>query len=65
MPDPIAQAVRAEMERRGITQTKLEAMSGMDQGQISQWFAGKRDPRVSSACKVLAALEMLDRLRAQ
>ena len=37
----LKEAVRSEMKRLGISQTKLAKESGISQARLSQWFAGK------------------------
>lgn len=37
----LKEAVRAEMQRIGMSQTRLAKESGINQARLSQWFAGK------------------------
>ena len=44
------------MQEKGISQTKLAVMSGLRQGQISEWLSGRSIPayyNLKILCKVL------------
>jgi len=48
--------IREEMERRGMKDSTLAFITGIDQGAISRWFTGQRKPSARSRETVERAL---------
>jgi len=53
----LLQEARDAIEERGITQRELAEISGIAQGQISQYLSGKLDPRISTVVSLMLALD--------
>lgn len=67
-PSPIAAAFRRLMTRRGLTIAQVARENDMDPATISNWLAGRRDPRCSQVWKLCerygkseAIIEVFDR----
>lgn len=58
MPDPIANAVAAELKRRGLSIRSLAKLAGTSQPVISRWLAGDRSIRLDTLEAALDQLEM-------
>lgn len=56
--DIIAQAVIAEIQRRGVTVTWVAEISGVHRTAVARWLNGGRDVRTSTATKILEALDL-------
>lgn len=55
-PDPIAAAVRAEIDRRGMSIRAVAAAAGTSQPVVSRWLTGERDIYLSTLASVLDEL---------
>lgn len=55
----IGPTIRAARERLGLTQAQLGERLGWQQGLVSRYEAGKREPSVSVLCRIADALGMV------
>jgi plasmid maintenance system antidote protein VapI len=56
MPDPIAVAILAEIERQDRTKSSVAEAAGVHRALLSEWLAGKRSTTTETASKVMAEL---------
>ena len=54
----IRQIISDEMDRQGVTQTRLQQMTGILQHRISDYLNGKRDVNAETLRKMLEALKL-------
>jgi len=54
----IRQIIRDEMDRRGMTQTRLAELADMTQARISDYLNGVRDVRAETLARMLKALKL-------
>ena len=52
----LARHIRQVRAERGLTQSRLAELAGIDQGDLSRIEAGDRDPRWSTIVRISAAL---------
>ena len=55
----LAKQLEAESLRRKIGQRELGRKTGIDSGNLSKIFAGKKDPRLSTASRIAAELGLV------
>lgn len=57
--DPFAAAVRAHIDRRGMSVTELAGRADLDRSEISKWLNGDRSIGSAKLAKVLDAIDKL------
>ena len=50
--------IKDEMQRQGVSQTKLQEMTGILQHRISEYLSGRRDVTAETLRKMLEALKL-------
>ena len=58
MPVDIRQIIKDEMQRQDVTQTDMQAMTGILQHRISEYLTGKRDVNAETLRLILEALDL-------
>mgnify|MGYP007083421919 CR=1 FL=1 len=54
----IMDTIKAEIDRRGLTQTELADRAGITQSKVSAYMSGKVIPRADTLDKIMAVLNL-------
>ncbi len=57
-PEQFAQRFRELAYARGLSQVELAKLTGFTQSSISEWLSGKKEPKITAAKKIAAALSV-------